>query len=184
VEYVEVEQKFEVPNREQLVRRLAELGASSSTPVRQIDTYYNAPHRDFLKPEVISEWLRLRDQAGNASVNYKRWLPDGAPVKTHCDEYESSVSDLGALRRMLAALNFTPVVVVNKIRQEWRLGDVVVAIDKVEGLGSYVEFEFDGNANSVQEALDWLAKFIANLGIPLGEPLNIGYPHLLLGREH
>jgi adenylate cyclase, class 2 len=182
MKYTEVERKYTLADPERLIGRLTDLGATPAPSVHQIDSYYNAPHRDFLGPDVISEWLRLREQPGKTSINYKRWLPEGAAVKTHCDEYESAVTDLEALRRTFAALDFTPMVVVDKVRQEWRLDDVVVALDQVAGLGSYVEFEFDGDAETVKDALDRLRKFVATLGIELGEPLNHGYPHLLLGR--
>lgn len=184
MDYIEIEQKYALPDDGRLRGRLIELGAVPSAPVRQVDTYYNPPHRDFLEPAVISEWLRLREQAGKDSVNYKHWLPEDALIKTHCDEYESKISDVGALRRMLVALNFTPIVTVSKVREEWRFQDVIVAIDKVEGLGSYVEFEFDGEADDIQDALERLTKFVAELEISLDEALTIGYPHLLLGREH
>lgn len=183
MKYTEVERKFSLADPEQLIARLTDLGAVPAQPVRQIDTYFNAPHRDFLAPGVISEWFRLREQEGGASINYKRWLPPDAAVKTHCDEYESVVSDPEAVRRALAALDFVPMVVVDKVRQEWHMAnEVVVAIDAVQGLGAYVEFEFYGDAETVGDALDRLAKFVANLGVALGEPLNHGYPHLLLGR--
>lgn len=183
MKYTEVEKKFTLADPGELTARLTALGATPAVAVRQVDTYYNAASRDFLEPETISEWLRLRDQDGTTSVNYKRWLPADAKVKTHCDEYESQVSDIEALRLTLAALDFTPIAVVDKVRQEWHVADeVVVAIDQVEGLGAYVEFEFEGEAATVEEALGRLEKFVAHLGIPLGEALNHGYPHLLLGR--
>lgn len=182
MKYTEVERKYALPDPDLLIGRLTDLGGTPAQAVHQIDSYFNTPHRDFLGPEVISEWLRLREEPGKNSINYKRWLPEGATVKTHCDEYESAVADIEALRRMFAALDFTPLVVVDKVRQEWRLNDVLVAVDQVADLGSYVEFEFGGDAQTVEDALDRLGKFVATVGIELGEPLNHGYPHLLLGR--
>ncbi|MGH3156556.1 MAG: class IV adenylate cyclase [Streptosporangiaceae bacterium] len=184
MKYTEIERKFELPDPEQLIDRLAAIGATAVPPVRQVDTYFNPPHRDFLASPVISEWLRLREQEGKTSVNYKRWLPDGAEVKTHCDEYESVIGDIEAVRRILTALNFSPIVTVDKTRREWHAaGEVTVAVDQVEGVGSYVEFEFEGDCETVEDALAQLGKFVASLGISLGEPLNYGYPHLLLGRQ-
>ncbi|MEE1828461.1 hypothetical protein PUR61_40800 [Streptomyces sp. BE20] len=34
-------------------------GATPGRPSRQVDTYYNAPHRDFLDNRAVSEWLRI-----------------------------------------------------------------------------------------------------------------------------
>lgn len=184
MEYIEVEHKFALPDPGHLLARLADVGATAAGQTRQIDTYYNAPHRDFLAAEPVSEWLRVREEGDRASLNYKRWLPLGAVVKSHCDEYETPVADLDALRRLLRAVDFVPLVVVDKVRREWHLtSDVVVAHDTVDGLGSFVEFEFVGAARDVREATDRLAKHIADLGVPLGERLIVGYPHMLLSRR-
>lgn len=145
VEYTEVEQKFRlVGPADGLKERLAALGARPGSPTRQVDTYYNAPHRDFLGQEVVSEWLRVRVEDGAASVNFKRFHPIASPVKTHCDEYESTVGDAEAVRRLLASLDFTELTVVDKTREEWHVDGIAVAFDRVAGLGEFVEFEFKG----------------------------------------
>lgn len=184
MQYVEVEKKFALPNPDALRARLDQLGAKSGEPTRQIDEYFNAPHRDFLAPEVVSEWVRIRTEDQGASINYKRWHPVDALIKTHADEYESAVADGEAVRRLLAALDFRPLVTVDKTREEWTLPDIEIVFDHVVGAGQFVEFEFKGDATTVENATARLQDFIASLGVELGEPLNRGYPHILLGREH
>jgi adenylate cyclase class 2 len=184
MQYVEVEKKFAMPNPDALKAKLDQLGAKPSEPTRQIDEYFNAPHRDFLAPEAISEWLRVRTEDRGASINYKRWHPVEALVKTHADEYESALSDIEAVRRLLEALDFQPLVTVDKIREEWTLSDIEIVFDHVVGAGHYVEFEFKGDATSIEDATTQLQEFIASLGVELGKPINRGYPHILLGREH
>jgi hypothetical protein len=88
MKHVEVEVKYSLPDPETLVRRLAELDAVPLGEDRQVDTYFNAPHRDFLAGEIVSEWLRLRTETGDHtaernSINFKRWLPLGAAEATH-----------------------------------------------------------------------------------------------------
>lgn len=56
--------------------------------------------------------------------------------------------------------------------------------DHVVDAGDFVEFEFKGDAANVEDATEQLERFIASLGVQLGEPINRGYPHILLGREH
>jgi adenylate cyclase class 2 len=182
VQYIEVEQKFALPDPAPLKDALTALGATPSNPTRQVDTYYNAPHRDFLAPVAISEWLRLRTEDRSSSLNYKLWHPADALVKTHADEYESPVADPEAIRRLLAALDFTPMVTVDKTRLEWTLPEVEIVFDHVVDAGDFVEFEFKGDAATVEEATIRLDKFIASLGVALGEPVNRGYPHFLLNR--
>jgi adenylate cyclase, class 2 len=184
VKYIEVEQKFALTEPDELKQELEERGGERGPAVRQVDTYYNTPHRDFLAPTVVSEWLRLRESDTGASVNYKRWLPEDAEIKTHCDEYETPVEDVEALRRTLLALDFTKLVTVDKTREEWTiLGEVVVAFDTVAGAGHFIEFEFRGEAESAEEAVIRLQEFIDGFDVRLGDRINRGYPHMLLGRE-
>jgi adenylate cyclase, class 2 len=180
---VEVEFKHTLTDPEKLAARLAELGADSLGRARQTDTYFNAPHKDFLAHDVVSEWLRLRVEPSGASVNFKRWLPVGVVESTHCDEFESLIDDADAVRKILESLDFTEMVVVDKTRTQWRLEDVVVALDEVDGLGSFVEFEYSGDAEIVEVATEHLHAVIAKIGVELGERDRRGYPYLLLGRE-
>lgn len=181
MKYTEVELKYALDDPAQLKARLAELGAKPGAETHQIDVYYNAPHKDFLAHghHKISEWLRIRTEKSGSSVNFKRWHPVGAPLKTHADEYESTVADVEAVRLLLEALDFKPIVTVDKRREAWLLTDIEVAFDTVEGLGSFVEFEFKGDAENEKEATARLHEFINVLGVPLGER-NYGYPHMLL----
>ncbi|ORT46795.1 class IV adenylate cyclase [Frankia sp. KB5] len=184
MQYIEVEKKFALPEPAALKAALEGLGAKPSAPTRQVDAYYNAPHRDFLAPAAVSEWLRIRTEACGSSINFKRWHPIEAVIKTHADEYESKIDDVEAIRRLLEALDFTPLVTVDKTREEWKLPEVEVVFDHVDGAGHFVEFEFKGDAEDVEDATAQLEAFIASLGVTLGEPINRGYPHILLGREH
>lgn len=176
--------KFHAPDTEALKARLRELGAQPGEPAHQVDAYYNAPHRDFLAPEAISEWLRIRTEDRGSSITYKRWLPVNAIEKTHADVYESNVDDAEAIRRLLQMLDFLPLVTVDKTREEWRLPTVEIAFDHVVHAGDFVEFEFKGEADTVEDATARLEEFITGLGVKLGERVTRGYPHMLLGREH
>lgn len=183
MKYIEVEKKFALSEPDALKAKLCELCAKPSEPTRQVDAYYNAPHRDFLTPEAISEWLRLRTEERGSSINFKCWHPVDALVKTHADEYESKIDDVEAVRLLLEALDFTPLVTVDKTREEWKLPEVEVVFDHVQGAGCFVEFEFKGDAENVEDATAQLDEFIASLNVELGGPVNRGYPHILLGRE-
>lgn len=188
MKHIEVELKFTLPDQSHLTQRLDALGAEALGQQRQIDTYYNPPHKDFLAGDVVSEWLRLRtetkvDGAVRVSINFKRWLPLGAHEATHCDEFESQLTDGVAVRKLLEALDFTEMTTVDKIRRQWRLGDVIVAVDTVEGLGSFVEFEYAGKADTVEEATGALHRAIDRIGVDLGPRDRRGYPYLLLDRN-
>jgi adenylate cyclase, class 2 len=184
VEYTEVERKYSIADGDLLRTRLKEAGATPGGHARQIDTYYNAPHRDFLAADVVSEWLRIREEDGVSSLNLKRWLPLGAAEQTHCDEFETTVADGQAVRHLLAALDFPHLVTVDKTRETWTLNNTVeVAIDTVADLGTFVEFEYAGPATNLEDALLDLTHAIDALDLDLGERDRRGYPYLLLDRQ-
>jgi adenylate cyclase, class 2 len=111
------------------------------------------------------------------------WWPSTSPSPTHCDEFESAVSDVDAVRKLLEALGCTQMIIVDKTRREWRLGDVIVAVDTVAGLGSFVELEYAGDALTVRDATQALEASLNKIGVGLGTRHRRGYPHMLLDRE-
>lgn len=179
MKHIEVEQKFHLKNHRELRSRLEGLGATKLRTQRQVDDYYNAPHRDFLADGSISEWLRLRDEDGKMSVTYKQWMPLHAKAKSHCNEYESQLSDGEAMRKLFEALQFSKLITVDKHREEWEFQDVIIALDTVKDLGNFVEFEYHGGAQTVKEAHAAIEKCIATLGAELGDA-HTGYPHQLI----
>lgn len=185
MKFIEIEQKYQVADPDKLRAVLTERGGKPGAAVRQIDTYYNAPHRDFLEGPVVTEWLRIRQTDHGASLNFKKWYLGEDGKATHCDEYETEVADPEAVRLTLAALEFTQMVKVDKTREEWTLpsGQVLVAFDTLDGVGEFVEFEFKGDAGSIEAAIDELTAFIHSLDIQLGDRIHRGYPHMLLGRD-
>ena len=75
------------------------------------------------------------------------------------------------------------MITVDKIRRQWRLGDVIVAMDIVAGLGSFMEVEYAGNAQSVDEAARAVETSVSEIDIKLGDRDRRGYPYLLLNRQ-
>src|SRR5437764_14184224 len=129
----EIEIKHPLHNPQHVMLRLKELGATLiANSEFQEDTYYVPAHRNFLDEPIVSEWLRIRRTLHTTTINYKRWLPIGAEIQTHCDEYESAVANASALEQILHALDMREIVKVSKNRSVWRLKDVEVAINQVE----------------------------------------------------
>ncbi len=149
---IEIEQKYKVENAARLLEVL-ERDADYLYTEHQVDEYFNAPHRNFLAmgpqdgdsgPSKIVEWLRLRNADGVGSINYKFWHKDEQYIAHHCDEYESKVDDTEQVRRILLALNFASMVVVDKQRKAWKYKEYEVCIDTVKGIGEFVELEYKG----------------------------------------
>lgn len=148
----------------------------------QIDTYYSPIKNSFIDVRPVREWLRLRNSSGKYTVTYKniRFEEDG---RTHDKvEFESEIKDITQLENIFLALNFKPIVTVDKKRQIYVYKAYEVSIDSVDNLGDFVEIEYKGEVNSkkpsdiTQEMVDFLrkngcGKILRNYS---------GYPHQIL----
>lgn len=140
---IEIEIKVRVENSARLIGFLHD-NAKFEGEFHQIDHYFNTPHRNFDAVRPINEWLRLRESAGHDVITYKMWHRDDAGNATYADEYETTIGNLATMRKIFAALGFTPLVKVEKNRRIWRYRDYEVAIDRVANLGDFIEIEYKG----------------------------------------
>lgn len=126
--HVNVEIKARCANRERVRSKLRELGADYKGTDRQTDTYF----------DVGKGRLKLREgNIENSLIHYER--EDGAGPK----ESEVSLCPVeggSGLKGVLAAA-LGVVRVVKKEREIYFIGNVKFHIDRVEGLGEFVEIE-------------------------------------------
>ena len=163
-----VELKARDPDPARSLERCRSLGAEDRGEVRQRDTYFAAP----------GGRLKLREQepGGAELIAYER--PDAAQARE--SRYRIvPVADAAALRAALqAALGTT--VVVDKRRRLFVWEGVRIHLDRVEGLGDYVELEgvaADDSDLASERAL--VARLRVELGIADDALLASGYADLL-----
>jgi len=181
MEKVEIELKFLLQNAEELMEKLKKL--SEPVEAYQKDTYFIPAHRDFLKQNPISEWLRIRESNKGISLNYKNWHNKDNAKAVSCDESETEFEDVNALRSILKNLDFKEIIVVEKNRTNFLHKNTIISIDKVTGLGDFIEIEADGEFETIEKAKEHLFKVIEELEAKIGEPTYKGYPHIILEKE-
>jgi adenylate cyclase class 2 len=162
-EEVEVKARADL---EKVRERLAELGAVFVGVEEQEDVYFEHPCRSLLAGD---EALRLRVAGGRAELTYKG--PRGSGSAKSRVEVTVPVGDAAAARALLEQLGFREAVRVRKRRELYRLGGVEVALDTVEGLGTFVELESKGAPG------ERLIELLELLGA--GEPLRETYAELV-----
>lgn len=169
------------------IRERLPADAEALGTVEQVDTYFDAPHRDFAETD---EALRLRRErpvgsdGWTTAVTYKGPLLE-AESKTR-EEFETSVGDGEALEAALGRLGFEPAATVRKERERYAVDAFTVSLDSVEGLGEFVEVETeidpDGSADSVaiEAPRDAARSLLASLGCDPDEQIRTSYLGLLL----
>ena len=176
--YTEIEMKFPLSNPKEMIQRLNKIAKLKLEDVFQKDTYFIPAHRNFLDKKKISEWLRIRETDGKITLNYKNWYPDGF----HCDEFETIIEDVTALKKIFESLDFKEIMIVEKTRNAWIYKEVEIVIDEVKDLGFFIELEAKTNLE-LEKAKKLLYETLKELKAETGEQDFKGYPWRLLEKK-
>jgi adenylate cyclase class 2 len=162
-----------------LRKKLRQEGAALERAVEQTDIYYNAPDRDFAKTD---EALRLRNEGGQIFLTYKGKKLD-AKSKTR-KEVEVEVADLNKMEDILHSLGYKTTLRVHKAREIYNLDGAVVCLDRVDGLGDFVELEtLAADEGAIADRRDWLIGLMRRLGVK-GDLIRESYLEMLLVKKN
>lgn len=181
---IEIEIKLPLKNPEKLINELNSKAKQDGRDIFQKDSYYIPAHRNFLDNTYPYEWLRLRETSKGASLDYKHFHPENVEKTDYCDEFQTKVENVDALRKIFANLNFNEIIVVEKSRNTWNFKGVEIAIDNVKDLGFYIELEAKKEFNDVKEAKQYLFDVLSELNAEVGEEDIRGYPYLVLEKKN
>ena len=136
----EIEAKLKVGSLQEIIARLAELGAEFLEEQLQTDYYFDDANTTLTKADRC---LRLRQQL--VGQNERIFLTyKGAKEKDNFkkrQEIEIEIKDADSTEKLLSVLGYEKVLVFEKKRRVWRLGGCEVALDELPLLGSFMEIE-------------------------------------------
>ncbi len=175
---IEVETKIEVSSLPEIADRLRSLGAEDLGSSSQQDTYLNAPHCDYAHTD---EALRVRETESGIEITYKgpKQKHSGSKARKEITLSVESAQDAIAL---FTAIGFFVSAHVRKERTEYRYRDTTIALDHVEGLGTYVEIEVltDNDISAAQNTIESVKK---ELNIS-GAHIPVSYLELLVSQKN
>lgn len=167
---------------------LEEREAAALSTVTQVDSYYDAPMREFAETD---EALRVRHEradsgdgrspnrdAETTKLTYKGPLVD-EDSKTR-EEHETAIEDGAAIEATLSALGFEPVATVEKRRERFALDGYTVTLDAVTDLGEFVEVETEAEETGIDEAREGAVAVLESLGLDPARGIRTSYLELLL----
>jgi adenylate cyclase, class 2 len=159
-------------NNQESIRNILKTGnAEFKGTDHQIDTYFN----------VNSGRLKLREgNIENALIHYNREDKDDAK-ESDVILYQNSKNSL--LKELLSrALGH--LVIIDKEREIYFIGNVKFHLDVVKDLGEFIEIEAIGNDNTDKDNLMSQCKFYLNLfGINKEDLVPVSYSDLLLEKQ-
>lgn len=179
----EIEVKAKISDPKIIEARLLALGAKFSEPVMQEDSVYLQKGTAFEGITVDTPVLRIRVQTpGEVLLTYKHIRGEELDKQEH----EVEISDAGEMRQILLLSGFYQVMAFAKRRRKCKLGEYEICLDKVEGLGDYVEIEKllsdSAAAEDGQAVQKELFDFLRQLGVSDADKALSGYDVLIYNR--
>jgi len=174
---IEIEVKARA-DHEALKKRLKQDGADFERTVEQTDIYFNAPDRDFGSTD---EALRLRNEGGQIFLTYKG--PKLDPLSKTRKEVDVEVADFDKMEELIRCLRYKETLRVRKIREIYHLGGALVCLDRVDGLGDFVELEtLAVDEDAIAQRRDFLTNTLRRLGV-MGGLIRESYLEMLLAKK-
>ena len=134
---IEVERKYRVSDLTSLMAVLDGIGATSTGSAVQHDqVFLPAEVSSFKEYKKGMPIVRVRDEDEVTALTLKA---GGDATFTH--EIETVVADSNATTQIISALSMHRVMEIRKSRVTYKLDELTIACDKVDGLGSFVEVE-------------------------------------------
>jgi predicted adenylyl cyclase CyaB len=135
---LEREIKFPGVELDKLRDRLIELEAERKGPTAFEDNWILDRDNELIKDGKI---LRLRTDGGRARLTYKGPMRLEGNLKIR-EEHEIEVENAEQATALLRNLGYSVVRRYQKMREEWQLGGVTIALDHTP-IGDFAEFEGD-----------------------------------------
>ena len=176
----EIKAALEGRTLEELEAAAQALGYRPRSVLRETDLYFNGETRDFA---AAGEALRLRTcetEGAGTEVLLTFKGPKQDRRSNSRTEYETAVGDGETARHILEALGFRPVCRVEKVRRELFLGDLTLCLDRVEGLGDFLELELLCREEEREAAVDRLLAALDGLEVPRSALTRRSYLTMLL----
>jgi adenylate cyclase class 2 len=174
----EVELQIIIKNPIEVEKKLRKVGKFVGAR-RQVDKYFVPPYRDFFKKEPPIEYLRVRFEKGKNHLNYSflhfgkdRWLKA-------TDEYETFVEKPEIVEEIFKKIGLIPKVTVIKTRKYFDCINFEVTLDKVKGLGNFMEIEAKKSFGSIEKTRKACLDFLSKLNIKYEMRAQMGYPRMV-----
>lgn len=160
----EIEVKFPLHDRSEIVRKLRELGA---------ERLYAETFEDNIVLDRRGELrtrgalLRVRKFGRYSIATFKGPMSIEGGIKSR-DEVQTGVESFERAIQLFDALGFKPVFRYQKFREVWRIRDVEVVIDRTP-IGDY--FEIEGSVDTIRAVA-------ADLGMSMDQAIRHSYADL------
>lgn len=199
---IEVELKFELApgSWTQLQKQLGTIPLVSLVGrVDDVDTYYDTASFDCFRQAVF---LRMRNHARleikfheDDDPNHMRSTERVFPLESGpqlvkemnalCARFIPTWCEVNSVTEAIHANGLVELARIRKQRIQYIYKDLILCLDRVEGLGDFFELETHGQEGAqTDQAVVRLQSFVHRLALPDLEPVRIGYVEMWLRQHH
>lgn len=179
---IEVEVKLPVADLAGTRTELLKNGFKENAFIEERDTYFDNQHGDI---RANGEALRVRETTDHltgkkrAQINFKGKKMDTRTMTR--EELETGVEDGEICRNILQAIGYAPAAPeVVKDRTMLQKGNVTACLDKVHGLGEFLELEILADSEEQKDiALGRIENILNNLGYQISDTVRTSYLSML-----
>lgn len=175
----EVELKFKLDSKKELLEKLSELGVALSVPRKQHDWIYMRNGKSFGDLEVGEAIIRIRKEGDNTITTIKKYV-DGIKDR---QEVECGISDASLFAEYLEMLGFKLLVEVEKERVIGHYHNASITLDHVNELGDFSEIEVIAHDDSVIDARKQVEDIAKVLGIDIIKQVDVPYDEMIYERK-
>lgn len=171
----ELELKFRLKDEQLFFKRLEELKIVLSESILQKDIIFlkqGTEFDDLFKGEPV---IRIREEQGKSKATVKKYV-SGIMDR---EEIEFNLTEPEAFRRFLILLDFIPVIIVEKTRRKGIYMEATVTLDRVKGLGSFIEVEIISTDEIAETDKESLKNIVKRLGLDMMDLVKTPYDQML-----
>ena len=174
----EIEIKLPVKNSQEVLDILKDIGFMVKKEIQEEDTYFNSEYRNIKERD---EALRIR-KSRDCDINFKGPKIDAVSMSRM--ELETEVQDGETMEKILTYLGFLPVASVCKVRKYLTHREMTACVDRVEGLGEFLELEVVAETEKKREIyLEQMKEILNALGYSMEDTVRTSYLGLLMKRK-
>lgn len=164
----EKELKFKLSNIDPIIEKIKELGFEELGENEQEDIYFDSIDNKLLKE---GKALRIRKEGNRFYLTFKSKALSRKPKIRKEINMELNETQVIKLKEILKSLGYNEVLKIIKKRREFKRKDFRIAIDKVEGLGVFLEIEYE---NEIE-----MRELLHNFGLEIEDAIEQTYPEML-----
>ena len=181
----EIEIKLPVKNSQEVLDILKDIGFMVKKEIQEEDIYFNSEYRNKKERDEALRIRKSRDcDTGEQKVQINFKGPKIDAVSMSRMELETEVQDGETMEKILTYLGFLPVASVFKVRKYLTHREMTACVDRVEGLGEFLELEVVAETEEKREIyLEQMKEILNALGYSMEDTVRTSYLGLLMNKK-